>query len=314
MKSRIIELEAECDWKDAIIKNLKETISSYNQQIQVQRYREDLEIAHIIPRLRLCLQVFENNLHEYLFESKTTMTKDEFLAALIDKLNIEKNEDAWLLANYFIPKKEESINTWRILDKIIYISGAYRSFKDSDFIKLKDTFDDTDENRKQIFIKRLRMLTENKKADCITSNNFALFLQVTDIDFDIRAFIVLLLRKSQSIGVISLFALRQVMYEILGYGERPEKVQTPTFEWNDEIPQSKFVDNIKRIMIIHKAAQAFKAIRSKNKTKIRTVKTNKSLVMKELKKGIHSAIQRFIRGDPLSDEEDEPIENCEAPR
>ena len=243
------------------------------------------------------------------------MTKEDFLETLIAKLNIEKNEDAWILANYFmLNKSEDSINTWKVLDKIIHIIGPYRSFKDADFIKLKETFDNTDEAVKQKFIKRLKILTENGKTDRITSNNFSLFLQATDINFDTRAFIVLLLRKSKSIGEISLFCLQQAMHEILGYGEKPERKQTNLSEGNEEISQSKYIDYIRRIMVVHKAKLVFKSLKVKNKSKIRTVKTNKMLVMKELKKGIHSAIQKFIRGEPLSDEENEVPEIPQQPR
>lgn len=161
LKLRIKELEEDVVSKDEIIrsqdiaiKQLEETvkqqddkIASSSKQYQVLRMRDDLEIAHLVPRLRLCLQVFENNLQEYLFESKTIMTKDEFLATLIDKLHIEKNEDALLLANYFIPNDIDLIKTWKILEKIIYIAGPYRSFKDADFVKLKETFEHITEQK-----------------------------------------------------------------------------------------------------------------------------------------------------------------------
>ena len=52
-------------------------MKSSKSEFYVQRYRDDLEIAHIVPRFRLCLQVFENNLQEYLFKNKSTMTKEE---------------------------------------------------------------------------------------------------------------------------------------------------------------------------------------------------------------------------------------------
>ena len=90
LKAYVKELETDNASKDKIIKEKEDRLTNKTQTIQVQRYRDDLEIAHIIPRLRLCLQVFENNLQEYLFESRTTMTKDEFLASLIEKLHIEK--------------------------------------------------------------------------------------------------------------------------------------------------------------------------------------------------------------------------------
>lgn len=304
LKARIRELEQEVVSQQIVIKQQEEKIVSNKQQIKVQQLRDDLEIAHIIPRLRLCLQVFENNLQEYLFESKTTMTKSEFLATLIDKLHIEKNEDALLLANYFIPNDTENIKTWKVLEKIINMAGPYRSFKDSDFIKLKETFENVDDQRKKQFISRLSLLTSNK-ADHMTSKNFTLFLQTTDIEFDIRAFIVLLLRKSQSISQISVFALKQVMYEILGFGEKPEKEEVnQNVEKNEELSQSDFANNIRKIMLTHKVAQAFKAMQHKpkvNKSKIAN-KAN-TFIMKSLKSGIKDKIKKFIRGEPLSDEE-----------
>lgn len=144
LKNQILELRHELELKDEKIREQNDTIAANKRNIKVERFRDDLEIAHIVPRLRLCLQVFENNLQEYLFESKTTMTKDEFLATLLDKLNIEKNEDALLLADYFIPDRAQEIKTWKVLEKIIQIAGPYRSFKDSDFIKLKETFENVD--------------------------------------------------------------------------------------------------------------------------------------------------------------------------
>ena len=308
LKNRIRELEEEVVTQQTLIKQQEEKIATNNQQIKVQRLRDDLEIAHIIPRLRLCLQVFENNLQEYLFESKTTMTKDEFLATMIDKLHIEKNEDALLLANYFIPNGPESIKTWKVLEKIIQISGPYRSFKDSDFIKLKETFENVEEQKKKQFIKRLSLLINNK-ADHMTSKNFTLFLQTTDIEFDIRAFIVLLLRKSQSISLISVFALKQVMYEILGFGTKPEKEDPEQdIEMNEELSQTAFADNIKKIMLTYKVAQAFKAMQHKPKLKAKNnkmAKRTKTYIMKTIKSGIKDKIKKFIRGDPLSDEEKE---------
>ena len=185
------------------------------------------------------------------------MSKDEFLAAMLEKLNIEKNEDALLLANYFIPQDVEVIKTWKVLDKIIQIAGPYRSFKDADFVKLKDTFENADKKKKAQFIKLLLMLTKNKDQH-VTSKNFTIFLNATDIPFDHRAFIVLLLRKSKSISLIYNHAIKQVMYEILGYGEKkPVDDEVRHTDTNDEITQNSFANAVNKCMVTYKVAQAF---------------------------------------------------------
>ena len=299
LEDEVKELKAQLESKTTLLKEQETKINTYSKNEQVLRLRDDLEIAHLIPRLRLCLQVFENNLQDYLFDSKTTMTKGEFLAAMIDKLHIEKNEDALIFANYFIPSDIEEIKTWKVLEKIIQIAGPYRSFKDNDFVKLKETFENANEKKKTQFIRRLSLLTNNS-AEHMTSKNFTLFLQATDINFDRRAFIVLLLRKSQSISLISVFALKQVMYEILGHGDRPEKAELKKSDTSDEISQATFVNNIKRIIVTHKVAQAFKAQREKQKPKTKSrSKTirKKPTFTKFIKAGIKSRIEKFIRGE-----------------
>ena len=292
LKTRVRDLETELENKNEIIKEKEERLTSKTQTIQVQRYRDDLEIAHIVPRLRLCLQVFENNLQEYLFESKTTMTKNEFLASLIEKLHIEKNEDALLIANYFISGDVDTIKTWKVLEKIIHIAGPYKPYKDSDFIKLKETFENADEHKKSTFIKRLNMLT-NGDAEHMTSKNFTLFLQATDINFDKRAFIVLLLRKSQSISYISVFALKQVMYQLLNFGEKPQKPEKkPEPESNNEgISNDAFVDRIKRIIVAHKVSKAFQA---RKRAKSKAPKHKRTLI-KQVKEGIQDKIKNFMK-------------------
>lgn len=242
------------------------------------------------------------------------MTKDEFLATLIDKLHIEKNDDALLLANYFIPPDVGIIKTWKVLEKIIEITGPYRSFKDSDFVKLKDTFENIDEKRKEVFINKVDILTSNNKADHVTSKNFTLFLQATNIQFDKRAFIVLLLRKSQSISIISLFAIKQVMYEILGCGFKPEKeevVKNKEEESEGFISQKSFFNNIRKIMVTYKVAQAFKAQQSKPNKKINRKIINRKMTLASSKFAIgdiKKSIQKFIRGETLS----EPNANAEG--
>ena len=168
LEEKIAKLELELERKDSIIQDQEITITHQKLSKIGEENMEDLEMGHIIPRLRLCLQVFENNLHEYLFESKNTMTKDKFLATLIEKLNVEKNDDALLLANYFIPPESDSIETWKVVEKIISITGPYRSFKDADFVKLKNTFETADEKKKDQFVKRLNLLTTNRNADHVT--------------------------------------------------------------------------------------------------------------------------------------------------
>lgn len=229
------------------------------------------------------------------------MTKNDFLASLIEKLNIEKNEDALLIANYFIPGEDEEIKTWKALEKIINIAGPYKAFKDSDFIKLKETFENADDKKKTTFINRLKLLM-NGDFDQITSKNFTLFLQATEINFDKRAFIVLLLRKSQSISFISKFALQQVMYELLNFGEKPikpEKKPEAVGEDLDELSNVSFVNRIRRIIVAHKVSQAFQVRKLK---KSKTSKMKKQAILNQVKEGIKEKIKEFMRRDTAESE------------
>lgn len=214
---------------------------------------------------------------------------------------MRNNEDALLIANYFIPGDVDTIKTWKVLEKIIHIAGPYKPYKDSDFIKLKETFENANDSKKEQFIKRLNMLT-NSDAEQMTSENFTLFLQATDIEFDRRAFIVLLLRKSQSISYISMYALKQVMYELLNVGDKPIKPETKveTENTSDDLSNMDFATRIKRIIVAHKVSKAFQA-RKLVKNNMGPKKKITAL-MKTIKEGIKDKIHEFMRRDTADDE------------
>lgn len=162
LRDKIKKLEHEIQQNYDPSLNKDKINNSQSFEISRECSNKNIDLTQIIPRLRLCLQVFENNLHSYLFESKITLTKDKFLETLWGKLNIEKNEDALILVNYFIPPDSTDVNTWKVMGKIIEIAGPYRSFNDSDFQTLKSTFEKEDQKKKELFIKRLKLLTNNK--------------------------------------------------------------------------------------------------------------------------------------------------------
>lgn len=186
-----------------------------------------------------------------------------------------------------------------MLEKIIEISGPYRSFGDSDFIKLKETFENVDDKQKEQFINKLKMLTTNK-ADHMNSKNFTLFLQTSNIDFDRRAFIVLLLRKSKSISSISVYALKQIMHELLGYGDFPIKEETESKTSNERISQDSFANQLRHIMVTYKVAQAFKAQKFKrkppSKNKCRTMRKRRTQI-KMLQSDVKDKVDKFINGE-----------------
>ena len=327
---KIKQLEEELERKNTIINEQEVKIAQQSKKEKVHKWREDLEIDHLVPRLRLWLQVFPGkDLQEYLFGEKTEISKDDFFATLIDKLHIDKIDDTLLLANYpkfskneqffplnifpesfrnyFFPGETTKVQTSKVLEKIIEIAGPYRSFDDSDFAKLKEVFEKVEESKKNQLIEKLNMIINNGKSDHMTSTNFSLFLQTFDIDFDKRAFIILLLRKSQSISVVSTFALKTVMFEILGYGEKPQKEEMLKKKDSGEfISQTSFANNIRKIMVTYKVAQAFKAKKSKpvEKESLRSTKTMKQKAnvpkhhdLSEIKQ----KIRMFIRGETVSD-------------
>jgi hypothetical protein len=300
LREEVNLLKQKLGQKNFIIHEQESKIISQSQTDNILNLRDDFEIAHLVPRLRLCQQVFENNLQEYLFDSKAIMTKDEFLARLIEKLHIERNEDALILANYFIPNDCEQIKTWKVLEKIIQMSGPYRSFGDSDFIKLKETFEKVDEERKEHFMNKLKLLTENK-VDHVNSKNFTLLLQASNIDFDRRAFIVLLLRKSKSISAISVYALKQVMHEIFEYGDTPVKEEEAVRRKpNENITKESIANQLRIVMVTYKVAQAFKAQRQKrkpvSKNRGRTMR-KKHTQVKMLDNDVKDRVEKFINGN-----------------
>jgi len=55
------------------------------------------------------------------------------------------------------------------------------------------------------------------------------------------------------------------MFEILGYGEKPEKDEIVKKNSGELISQTSFENNIRQIMVTYKVAQVFKSRKSKPK-------------------------------------------------
>jgi hypothetical protein len=235
------------------------------------------------------------------------MTKDDFLATLIDKMCID-NDDALLLANYVTPPDVTTIETSKIIEKITEIIGPYRSFKDPDFVKLKDSFESYDQMTKDTFIDKINMLITDSKVDHIRSKNFTLFLQATDVKFDKSAFIVLLLRKSNSISMISVFAIKYVMEEFFSYKNKlEEEKEVKNEEISGNLASKKsFTRNVHKVILGNNVIQAVKEKQAKpdSKTNIRRINRIMTGERKNLEKvEITKTIQKFIRGETLSKNE-----------
>ena len=298
LRNEVKQLRKDLDSKGELIHKQKEIINKQGSNSSL-KICDDIEIGHLLPRIRLWQQVFEDKLQEYLFGTETKISKDEFLANLIEKLHIEKNVDALLLANYFIPKDCKYVNSKESFGKITTVMGKYKAYTEKDFQTLKEIFDNADQKNKAQFISRLEMLI-NSNIDHMDSKNFILFLHSINIDFDKRAFIVLLLRKSSSISSILVEALKEVMTEILGYKEESAKKSV-----NKSYSSMKsFKRNVNKIMISHKVSQAFKAQESSRPTVVQRKPSNfrkRKTQIRVLESKVKEKIDKFIKGEEANE-------------
>lgn len=174
------------------------------------------DIADSLADLRLLLQVFEDNACNYLFKDKYLISVEDATEAFKDKLRLSDSQ-AHKLARYLLEhnvkggtaNKTNTLNKRDLLERIERLVGKYRKYDKEETHKLIESIFLPQNERYRI--RFLNEMADLKHVGSVTKAEFEKTIGNINLDINLKSLIIMLLRESESLHIITGEAINDVV-------------------------------------------------------------------------------------------------------
>lgn len=204
------------------------------------------EVSDCLPELRLLLQVFEDNAWKFLFSDKYLIPLNLAKEVLQTKLSLGTTQ-AEKLARYLIepnnkeklPPKNYTLNSGDVIKRIKGLVGKYKKYDSEEMYNLIESFyNSKNDSYRSRFINEMNDLIHVGK---VSKNEFEKTVANLNMDINIKALMIMLMRDSNSLSHISAEAiktLREFIYrEEKNHNKSTETQIVPIIK---QAPQTKY--------------------------------------------------------------------------